>query len=174
MRPSGRNPDQLRTIKLTRNYIKHPEGAVLVEFGDTRVLCTATVEEKVRFWPFTGRPHPCSPGERVIAERLAGDAALASLFHFNQPVITAKGNRYTVDILWAEGAMIVEIDGHHYHSSRYAFAADRQRDYELLVSGYLVLRLAHDEVVSDPNLALEKIRDVVHFRRSGMTKGEPT
>jgi len=50
MRPSGRTPDQLRTIKLTRNYIKHPEGAVLVEFGDTRVLCTATVEEKAPRW----------------------------------------------------------------------------------------------------------------------------
>jgi ribonuclease PH len=50
MRPSGRNPDQLRTIKLTRNYIKHPEGAVLVEFGDTRVLCTATVEDKTPRW----------------------------------------------------------------------------------------------------------------------------
>jgi ribonuclease PH len=50
MRPSGRKPDQLRTIKLTRNYIKHPEGAVLVEFGDTRVLCTATVEDKGPRW----------------------------------------------------------------------------------------------------------------------------
>jgi ribonuclease PH len=50
MRPSGRNPDQLRTIRLTRNYIKHPEGAVLVEFGDTRVLCTATVEDKAPRW----------------------------------------------------------------------------------------------------------------------------
>jgi ribonuclease PH len=50
MRPSGRKPDQLRTIKLTRHYIKHPEGAVLVEFGDTRVLCTATVEEKTSRW----------------------------------------------------------------------------------------------------------------------------
>jgi ribonuclease PH len=50
MRPSGRNPDQLRTIKLTRHYIKHPEGAVLVEFGDTRVLCTATVEDKGPRW----------------------------------------------------------------------------------------------------------------------------
>jgi ribonuclease PH len=50
MRPSGRQPDQLRTIKLTRHYIKHPEGAVLVEFGDTRVLCTATVEDKAARW----------------------------------------------------------------------------------------------------------------------------
>jgi ribonuclease PH len=47
MRPSGRSPDQLRAIRFTRRYTKHAEGSVLVEFGDTRVLCTASVEEKV-------------------------------------------------------------------------------------------------------------------------------
>jgi len=47
MRPSGRQPDDLRAIRLTRHYTKHAEGSVLVEFGDTRVICTATVEERV-------------------------------------------------------------------------------------------------------------------------------
>ncbi|SEO90098.1 ribonuclease PH [Aquisalimonas asiatica] len=47
MRPSGRQPDELRTIRLTRRFTKHAEGSVLVEFGDTRVLCTASVEESV-------------------------------------------------------------------------------------------------------------------------------
>ena len=47
MRPSGRQPDQLRPIRFTRHYTKHAEGSVLVEFGDTRVICTATVEERV-------------------------------------------------------------------------------------------------------------------------------
>lgn len=47
MRPSSRAPDQMREIKFTRNFTKHAEGSVLIEFGDTRVLCTATVEEKV-------------------------------------------------------------------------------------------------------------------------------
>ena len=46
-RPSGRSPEQLRTVKLTRNYTKHAEGSVLVEFGDTRVLCTASITEGV-------------------------------------------------------------------------------------------------------------------------------
>lgn len=46
-RPSGRAPDQLRTVRLTRNYTKHAEGSVLVECGDTRVLCTASVLERV-------------------------------------------------------------------------------------------------------------------------------
>ncbi len=47
MRPSGRAPDELRAIRLTCNYTKHAEGSVLVEFGDTRVLCNASVEERV-------------------------------------------------------------------------------------------------------------------------------
>ena len=47
MRPSGRTPDQLRDVKFTCNYTKHAEGSVLIEFGDTRVLCTASVERRV-------------------------------------------------------------------------------------------------------------------------------
>jgi ribonuclease PH len=47
MRPSLRRPDQLRPIRFTRGYTRHAEGSVLVEFGDTRVLCTASVEERV-------------------------------------------------------------------------------------------------------------------------------
>ncbi|MBE0613401.1 MAG: ribonuclease PH [Burkholderiales bacterium] len=46
-RPSMRNFDQLRDVRITRNFTKHAEGSVLVEFGDTKVLCTASVEEKV-------------------------------------------------------------------------------------------------------------------------------
>jgi ribonuclease PH len=46
-RPSGRRADQLRPVRLTRSYTRHAEGSVLVEFGDTRVLCTASVEERV-------------------------------------------------------------------------------------------------------------------------------
>ncbi len=47
MRPSGRAPDELRPIRFTRHYTKHAEGSVLVEFGDTRVICTASVEDRV-------------------------------------------------------------------------------------------------------------------------------
>ncbi len=47
MRPSQRRPDQLRSIRFTREYTCHAEGSVLVEFGDTKVLCTASVEDKV-------------------------------------------------------------------------------------------------------------------------------
>jgi len=47
MRPSGRRPDQLREVRITRRYTRHAEGSVLVEFGDTRVVCTASVEDRV-------------------------------------------------------------------------------------------------------------------------------
>jgi ribonuclease PH len=46
-RPSGRAPDELRPIRITRRFTRHAEGSVLIEFGDTRVLCTASVEESV-------------------------------------------------------------------------------------------------------------------------------
>jgi ribonuclease PH len=46
-RPSGRAADALRAVRITRHYTKHAEGSVLIEFGDTRVLCTASIEEKV-------------------------------------------------------------------------------------------------------------------------------
>ncbi|HHL18185.1 MAG TPA: ribonuclease PH [Thiothrix sp.] len=47
MRPSGRALDQLRPVTFTRHYTKHAEGSVLVEFGDTKVLCTASISDKV-------------------------------------------------------------------------------------------------------------------------------
>ncbi|MGI9333499.1 MAG: ribonuclease PH, partial [Gammaproteobacteria bacterium] len=47
MRPSGRASDQLREVRITRGFTRHAEGSVLVEFGDTQVLCTASVEDRV-------------------------------------------------------------------------------------------------------------------------------
>ena len=46
MRPSARKPDELRPVRITRGYTRHAEGSVLVEFGDTKVLCTASVLER--------------------------------------------------------------------------------------------------------------------------------
>jgi ribonuclease PH len=49
-RPDGRQPDQLRDIKITRGWLDHAEGSVLVEFGATRVLCAASVQEELPRW----------------------------------------------------------------------------------------------------------------------------
>src|SRR2546425_12890760 len=50
LRHDGRRADQLRRVSLTRDFLRHPEGSVLVEFGDTKVICTASLEEKVPPW----------------------------------------------------------------------------------------------------------------------------
>jgi ribonuclease PH len=55
-RPSGRSPDALRLVRITRSYTRHAEGAVLIECGDTKVICTASVLEKVP-------PHKKGSGE---------------------------------------------------------------------------------------------------------------
>jgi ribonuclease PH len=79
MRPSQRKPDQLRSIRLTRRYTKHAEGSVLIECGDTKVICTASVEERVP-------PHKKGSGEgwvtaeygmlpRSTGERMSREAA---------------------------------------------------------------------------------------------------
>ncbi|MFQ5487649.1 MAG: ribonuclease PH [Gammaproteobacteria bacterium] len=81
MRPSGRAPDELRSIRLTRNYTKHAEGSVLVEFGDTKVLCNASVDSKVpRFLKGSGQGWvtaeygmlPRSTGQRMDREAARG------------------------------------------------------------------------------------------------------
>ncbi|HFD92501.1 MAG TPA: ribonuclease PH, partial [Gammaproteobacteria bacterium] len=81
MRPSKRQPDELRPIRLTRNYTKHAEGSVLVEFGDTKVLCNASVENRVpRFLKGSGQGWvtaeygmlPRSTGKRMDREAARG------------------------------------------------------------------------------------------------------
>tara|TARA_B100001109_G_scaffold246056_1_gene234424 strand:+ start:84618 stop:85334 length:717 start_codon:yes stop_codon:yes gene_type:complete len=81
MRPSGRANDQLRDVRITRNYTKHAEGSVLVEFGDTKVICTASADTSVP--PFLrGKGQgwvtaeygmlPRSTGSRMIREAAKG------------------------------------------------------------------------------------------------------
>lgn len=81
MRPSGRNTNELRPVRITRNYTKHAEGSVLVEFGDTKVICTASVETSVP--PFLrGKGQgwvtaeygmlPRSTGSRMVREAAKG------------------------------------------------------------------------------------------------------
>ncbi len=55
MRPSGRNPDQMRPVTFEQNFTKHAEGSVLVSFGDTKVICTATVDNRIPRWMQKGQ-----------------------------------------------------------------------------------------------------------------------
>ena len=81
MRPSGRNTDQMRDVTFERAFSKHAEGSCLVKFGDTHVLCTASLEERVPPWlRNAGRGWvtaeygmlPRATGERMRREASAG------------------------------------------------------------------------------------------------------
>jgi len=88
IRPSQRLPDELRKIVITTKYTKHAEGSVLVEFGDTKVICTASVEDSVpRFLKGTGQGWitaeygmlPRSTGSRMDREAARGQQSGRSL-----------------------------------------------------------------------------------------------
>ncbi|MDD9890423.1 MAG: ribonuclease PH [Gammaproteobacteria bacterium] len=115
MRPSNRDPDKLRSIKITRNYTKHAEGSVLVEFGETKVLCNATVEESVpRFLKGSGRGWvtaeygmlPRSTGTRMDREAARGKQSGRSL---EIQRLIGRSLRAAVD-LQAMGEHTVKVD----------------------------------------------------------------
>jgi very-short-patch-repair endonuclease len=114
--------------------------------------------------PLIGRPHPKSSGERLLWNTLEADPELAGLFRCNQPTETKFHTTHLVDFVYGIGKLVVEVDGYYWHKSRYKFAFDRHRDYELHASGYVVLRLPHDEVMENVDAAVDKIRRLVRMR----------
>jgi len=114
MRPSGRSPDQLRDIKITRKFTKHAEGSVLVEFGDTQVICTASIEERVPRW-LKGKGQgwvtaeygmlPRSTGSRMRREASSGQGGRTMEIQR----LIARSLRAVVD-LEALGERIITVD----------------------------------------------------------------
>jgi hypothetical protein len=149
-------------------YDRYLHGARRILGGEPRAPLEANSESASprADWlaPWRGAPHPLSETEIRVAAAITADAELAPLFAFNQTVRTVRGTAPRVDLLWAEGKLVVELDGFADHGQFHAFAADRHRDYELMLSGYSVLRLTNDEVALDLAKALEKIRDMARVR----------
>jgi ribonuclease PH len=115
MRPSQRQHDQLRSIRITRNYTKHAEGSVLIECGDTRVICTASVDERVP-------PHKKGSGEgwvtaeygmlpRSTGSRMAREAAKGKQSGRTQEIqrLIGRSLRAVVD-LKKLGERTIQID----------------------------------------------------------------
>jgi len=108
-----------------------------------------------------GQPHPRSEGEKRLFERLSNDPHLRGIFECNQRVSSRYGHTYIVDLLSKALGIIVDIDGYEFHKSKLAFYRDRHRDFEMLVSNFVTLRIDHDEIMRDIEGVLEKIRSVV-------------
>lgn len=131
-----------------------------------------TRKSRLLVHPLIGRPHPDSRGEQMLWARLQSDVELAERFLSNQWAATVCETTYLVDFVWPGGKVIVEVDGYYWHSQPFQFANDRNRDYELQLSGYVVLRLPHDAVVADVGGAVEKIRRLVHLQQRRCDRGD--
>jgi very-short-patch-repair endonuclease len=119
-----------------------------------------------RFIEARARAHHASAIEQRVEAALRRDAELGPLFSCNETVcLEGLGSPPRVDLLWREGRVVVELDGPD-HQCEPKFANDRHRDYELLIAGYLVLRITNDEADTDLQRSIEKIRAVVRFRQS--------
>lgn len=79
-----------------------------------------------------------------------------------QPEVNVQLGPYEVDFLWPDQALVVELDGFIYHSSRHAFEADRRRDRELRRRGYTVLRFTYREVTEEPTSVVASLHAHLH------------
>lgn len=117
MRPSGRTPDQMRDVKITRQYTCHAEGSVLVEFGNTKVICTASVNDGVpRFLKGSGQGWvtaeygmlPRSTGDRMGREAARGKQGGRTL---EIQRLIARSLRAAVDLkMLGENTIYVDCD----------------------------------------------------------------
>jgi len=176
MRPSGRAPDELRAIRLTRHYSRHAEGSVLVEFGETRVLCTATVESRVPpFLRGKGKGWvtaeygmlPRSTGERMAREAARGRQGGRTL---EIQRLIGRSLRSVVDLeALGERTVIVDCD---------VLQADGGTRTASITGAYVALVDAIDLIERTPDrfgnaLARDPIKGQVAAVSVGLYRGKP-
>ena len=171
MRPSGRAPDQLRDISLTRNYTKHAEGSVLVEFGDTKVICTASVEDRTPRWlKGTGKGWvtaeygmlPRSTGERMGREAARGKQGGRTM---EIQRLIARSLRAVVD-LEALGEQMITVDCD-------VIQADGGTRTASITGAYVALVDAVDKLISKGSLTKNPIHGQVASVSVGVFDGTP-
>lgn len=114
------------------------------------------------FGGIMGRPSPNSPAEVALWRSLC-KADWARGFSFNRIAPVALAPK--VDILWEQEKLVVEVDGDD-HRAKPKYAQDRERDFALLQAGYLILRLTNEQVLSDLQLSLAKVKAILALRRN--------
>ncbi len=171
MRPSGRQPDELRPIRITRNYTKHAEGSVLVEFGDTRVICTATVEERVPHW-LRGKGKGWVTAEYGMLPRATGNRMGREAAHGKQGGRTmeiqrliARSLRAVVD-LKALGERIITVDCD-------VIQADGGTRTASITGGYVALVDAITHIKESKGLKKEPLTGQVASVSVGVFEGTP-
>ena len=171
MRPSKRRPDELRNIRITRRYTRHAEGAVLIEAGDTKVLCTVSVEDKVP--PFLkGRGQGWLTAEygmlpRATNTRSDREAARGKQSGRTQEIqrLIGRALRSVVD-LGALGERTMQIDCD-------VIQADGGTRTASITGAYVAVHDAVSHLLEKNLLAASPLRDLVAAVSVGIYQGTP-
>jgi ribonuclease PH len=171
MRPSGRASDELRRIAFTRHFTRYAEGSVLAEYGDTKVVCTATVENKVPpFLKGTGRGWltaeygmlPRSSGNRIKREATQGRQGGRTL---EIQRLIGRSLRAAVDLrALGEHTVIIDCD---------VLQADGGTRTASISGGYIALCEAMDGLLSERSIATNPVHGLVASVSVGIYRGVP-
>jgi len=171
MRPSGRAADQLREIRITRHFTKHAEGSVLVEFGDTKVICTASVENRLPGWlKGAGKGWvtaeygmlPRSTGDRMGREAARGKQGGRTM---EIQRLIARSLRAVVDLeMLGEQMITVDCD---------VIQADGGTRTASITGGYVALVDAINHLISNGSLSKNPITGQVASVSVGIHQATP-
>ena len=171
MRPSGRTPDQMRAISIQPRFTRHAEGSVLIGFGDTRVLVTASIEERVP--PFLrGKGEGWVTAEygmlpRATHTRGSREAAKGKQSGRTQEIqrLIGRSLRSVVDLkALGERQIVLDCD---------VIQADGGTRTASISGAWVALRLAVDTLLQNGKLTADPIRQKVAAVSCGIYKGTP-
>lgn len=170
-RPSGRKPEQIRTVDIIPNVNKHAEGSCLVKFGDTHVLCLASVDEKVPIW-MRNSGKGWVTGEygmlpRSTGSRMDREAARGKQSGRTQEIqrLIGRALRSVVDFT-AMGERQVRVDCD-------VIQADGGTRTAAITGGFVAMHMAFQHLVNIGVLSAVPINDTVSAISCGVYKGIP-
>ncbi len=171
MRPSNRAPDEMRPVTLTRNYTMHAEGSVLVEFGNTRVLCTASIEDRVPGF-LRGKGQGWVTAEygmlpRSTTSRMGREAARGKQGGRTMEIqrLIGRSLRAIVDMKkLGERSVTIDCD---------VIQADGGTRTASITGGYVALADAVNKLLSDGSLKKNPLTGSVASVSVGIYKGTP-
>ena len=170
-RPSGRASDQLRPVTIERHYTRHAEGSVLVSFGDTRVLCTASVEDRVPPW-LRGKGEGWVTAEygmlpRATSSRTQREAARGGQGGRTQEIqrLIGRSLRAVVDLQkLGERQIVVDCD---------VIQADGGTRTAAISGSWVALRIAINKLLASGALTEDPIVQKVAAISCGIYNGTP-
>ena len=171
MRPSGRAPDEMRAITIETGYTKHAEGSCLISFGETRVLCTASVEERIPPW-LRGKGQGWVTGEysmlpRATHTRGSREAAKGKQSGRTQEIqrLIGRSLRAVTD-LTALGERQITLDCD-------VIQADGGTRTASISGAWVALRLAVDGLLASGKLTADPIKQKIAAVSCGIYQGNP-